>query len=507
MTGPLFAALLLAGTQEYDALLAEGIAAGRAGRLEEARRLLDRAVGLDPARPEALVERGGVDFLEGRYDAAATQLGAALERREDAYARGLLAAALHLAGRPDDALAHWNRLGQPSLRRLTIVGLERTREDVARREITLDEGALVRLAGLRRSRLQLHESGAFDGVRLRTEPRAQGQADVEVALAERSGFARGVLDFAIATGVAAAQGRAPLRYSNLAGEGVALAAEYRWRRNRPQASAAISWPRPLGLGAYLTVEGFRGRQLYEVAGQALGHRRGFELGLRRVLGPATVGGLRLRSLTRRFEGANPLARDGRVQGLEGRLDQRLVQAGRLRLSAGVSLFSASRITGSELDFTRAMARVRTSFEAPPSSAQDTASWTLAAQVTAGIASGAPFDEGFAPGASPEMNLPLRARQQAEDGVMGQTPLSGRLVLVNLEWRQRLWSAGGVQLGVVGFYDGARLGRVYGGHGAAIHDIGFGVRALVPGAGVLRFDLGHGLSDGRNAVSIGLGHVF
>lgn len=508
MIGAVLAALLLADGPGYDALVAEGIAVGKAGRLVEARALFDRAASLDPTRPEALVERGGVRFLEGSYDAAVVDLRAALRRKDDEYARDLLASALHLAGRPDDALAEWNRLGRPTLRTLTVGGLEKTRDRVARRELAIREGLPLRLDDLRRSRLQLREAGAFDRATLHTIPLAAGQADVEVALVERHGFARGWLDFAIASGVATAQRRAPLRYANLGGLGIGIGAEYRWQENRPQASAGIDWPRPFGLGAYLRVEGFRGRQLYEVGGESLAHRRGFAFGLRRVLAPATVGELRFRLVTRRFDLGNPQAEDGRVSGIQARLDQRLVEERRVRLDTGIAVFGAARGLGSDFEFARVVARVGATVDLSQPDGKPIERSSLAVQVIAGVSGDAtPFDEAFAVGASPQMDLPLRGHRQAEDGVLGGTPLARRLVLGNLEWRQRIVNSGPVQAGVVLFYDAATLEGVYQAPSQTFHDVGFGLRMGFPGTSVLRLDYGRGLADGRDTLSIGLGHAF
>lgn len=508
MSAALLVVLLLAPGQDYDALVALGVAEGKAGRLAESAALFDRALALDPTRPEALVERGGLRFLEGRYDAAARDLGAALRLRDDDYARDLRASALHLAGRWDEALAEWNRLGRPTLRTLTIGGLEKTRDTVARRELLPREGELLRLAEVRRSRLQLREAGAFERVTLRPVPLAGGRADVEVALVERHGLAHGWLDFVVGTGVAAIQGRAPLRYSNVAGQGVAVAAEYRWQENRPQASAVVEWPRPLGLGAYLRVAGFRGRQLYDVEGETLAQRNGFEAGLRRVLGPATVGELRFRLVDRTFDQEHPQAADGRVSGLRARVEHRLVDGNRFTLDAGASAFGASPSLGSQLEFARGLARVSAKTWLLDNDRSALERSALALQVSVGYASAAtPFDEAFAPGASPEMELPLRGRRQADDGVLGRTPLVRRLLLGNLEWRKRWVGGGAFQAGTVLFYDGAGLAEGYGGPTGPFHDVGFGVRLVFPGASILRVDVGHGLTDGRTTASIGLGHAF
>ena len=40
-----------------------------------------------------------------------------------------------------------------------------------------------------------------------------------------------------------------------------------------------------------------------------------------------------------------------------------------------------------------------------------------------------------------------------------------------------------------------------------YDVGVGLRMGLPGSGILRFDFGRGLTDGKNAVFIGLNQVF
>jgi hypothetical protein len=92
-------------------------------------------------------------------------------------------------------------------------------------------------------------------------------------------------------------------------------------------------------------------------------------------------------------------------------------------------------------------------------------------------------------------------------VLGRTPLVRRLLLGNLEWRQRWVGGGAFQAGTVFFYDGAGLAEGYGGPTGPFHDVGFGVRLVFPGASILRLDVGHGLTDGRTTASIGLGHTF
>jgi hypothetical protein len=120
----------------------------------------------------------------------------------------------------------------------------------------------------------------------------------------------------------------------------------------------------------------------------------------------------------------------------------------------------------------------------------------------------PLDEAFAPGGSLDMELPLRAHRQTRRGILGVTPLGRSLALTNVEWRRRLYNGTFFQLGSVVFYDGARIsGLVGGGRRAIFHDVGVGLRFAIRGSPVVRIDVGHGLTDGRNALFAGLGQAF
>ena len=500
-----------ATSPSYEGLLTLGLACGRLERLTEAGQAFDRAVALSPGRPEALVERGGLRFLEKRYDDAARDLSLALRIRhgDDEYARDLLAASLHLAGRSEEALAEWNRLGRPILGSLSIVGLRRTRDAVARRELSLREGEMLDLERLRESRLRLEQVGVFDRVTLRPVPRGGSQADLEVALTERHGLFRSKVGFLVGTAVQAAQARARLDYANLGGSGVSFGGQYRWQENRPEASLSLSWPRPFGLPAYVQLAGVRGRQAFETGGDAFVRRyRGIELGARHVLGARTVGRLAMRVRDRSFSEPRADAPEGVLSGLEVGLERTLVQGHRHRLEASLSLFAAAEPLGSVVSYPRGILRLssQTHLSRPDGSSLEPS--VLAAQVVGGRGgSRMPIDDMFAPGGSPDMELPLRARRQTPGGVLGPTSLGRSLALGNLEWRKRVVSRSPLELGFVAFVDGARIADQPGPGVTTFVDIGVGLRVSLVGSGILRVDFGHGLRDGRNAVFLGLGDVF
>jgi hypothetical protein len=490
----------------YEDLLTLGLAQGRLDRLGEAAQTFDRAIAADPGRPEAWVERGGVRFLESRYDTAIRDLQTALRRRDDPYVRGLLASSLHLAGRTDEALASWNAIGEPRLRRVSLLGLSHTRDAVARRELSLLEGEVLDLPRLRESRRRMGEVGVFERVTLRPVPRGSGEADLEIALVEQHGLADSVVELAVGTGLNLLYERVRLRYANVGGSGLSISGQVRWDENRPEVALGFDVPRPFGIPAYLHVQGFRGRQAYEAGDPVVRRSRGLDLGLRHVFGASTTGSLGVRVRDRTFSVPRDDAEPGVILGVEGGVERTLVEARRGRLDSAVRLFQT--MPGSDLVFTRAVVTVtgKLHLSTPDGSAVEPS--LLASRVLWGSGSnGTPLDEMFAPGASPDMELPLRAHRQTTRGVLGATPLGQKVVLANVEWRRRLVDRPQAQFGIVLLYDGARIASRPDGPARTLHDAGVGIRIGFRGAPVLRIDVAHGLSDGKNALFVGLGEVF
>jgi hypothetical protein len=94
----------------YDGLVSRGLEAGRAGRYDEAARALDSAIALGPGRPEAWTERGGVRFLEARYENAVVDLRRSLALREDAEGDTVTPGALRAARRRLEATGVFERV-------------------------------------------------------------------------------------------------------------------------------------------------------------------------------------------------------------------------------------------------------------------------------------------------------------------------------------------------------------------------------------------------------------
>lgn len=499
---------VLPSKPSYEGYLTLGLALGRLNEYGPARVAFDRALILAPRRPEAWIERGGLSFLERDYAAAAADLEQALARRDDTYTRDLLATSLHLAGRTDEALRHWNTIGRPVLVRVRILGLTHTRDRVVRRELALAEGQPLRLKGLHKSRLRLAELGIFPRVALRTIPGQNARADLDVNLVERHGLWGSPLGFVGASLLNALVGRARLRYWNLSGEGVNLGGEYRWQENRPRLLVHGDWPRPFGLPVNLRLAAHRGRQGYDMGDRFELKDRGLELRLRHVVGSRTVAQLRLISRQRTFSVQSPDAPSGLVMALEVGAEQRVFETRRQRFDVSGRGFLASSALGSELEYTRLTfdGQYRLALAVPKRTTLERS--TLAVRVFGGWgAPSTPLDAFFAPGASPEMELPLRGHHQLRDGRLGRNLLTRKILLVNAEWRRRLHRGAVLQVGAVFFYDGLWTGPDQARVRRTLHDVGMGVRVAVPGGPLLRVDFGYSLTDGSQALSFGLGHVF
>jgi tetratricopeptide (TPR) repeat protein len=486
----------------YDALVERGVTEARLGKTRAAEDAFAQAIARDPDRPEAFVERGGLRFLQKDYGDAVRDLERALALREDPYARDLLAASLHLLGRTEDALASWNRLGGPRLGTLEITGLRYTKDEVARREVKVRPGEALDLDELRESRRRLEETLVFERVTFRPQPRGDGTADLELALLERHGFASGTTELLAATAAQLADRRIGLRYANIGGRGASVGGSWRFAEGRPEIALGLDWARPLGLDANLHLAARRGRQGYLLEEPVERESRGMDVAFRRVLGARTTAEMGFSFRRREFSAVSPSAPPGVVAGPQLGLERRLFEGGGHRLDANARVFGALPAVGSDLSFARGVVALR--YERARRG--DPERESFAARVLFGTGTdGLPLDEGFAPGGGPESPFPLRAHRQFEDGVAGTTPLGRSLFLANLEWRRTLVSRGPLRLGAVVFYDTAHASRGLDPN-RFYHDVGAGIRIGLDGA-IVRIDWGHGLVDGANALTLGVGHAF
>ena len=491
----------------YEQLVTQGIAAGRAGHYHEAEASFQRAIDMAPSRPEARVELAGLRFLQKKYEDAAAGFASALVYQPDTYAREMLAASLHLAGHTEDALKEWNRLGQPRLDEIQVKGLVHTRDRVVSRELALAPDGVLDLGRYRETRLRLEELGIFNRIALRPLPRELGHVDLEVDLAERHGFGDRA-QLAIQTAVNAVRKKVVLRYFNLAGAGINVGVDYKWQRTQPHLEGDVEWPRPFGLPANLHVDALGARPTYDLGETFTMRTRGADVSLRRVVGPGTVAELGWRVRNRTFSASRPDAPDGRISGYQLRLDHRFVDRRRYRLDASARFFQALGRLGSDVSYPLGQVALRYHGFISLPDGKPIARTAVAAQLIVGRGGGGtPLDEMFTPGASSQMDYPLRGHYVRRGGILGGTAIGRDLDLLNVELRQRIADRPHFQLGAVAFYDGARLDTTAQGGARKMNDVGLGFRLAIRGL-IMRVDHGRSLSgDGKNAWTGGIGQVF
>jgi hypothetical protein len=509
MIGLLLAVRLLAATSAYDELVALGIAQAREGRTDAAGETLGRAIAMDPARPEALVERGGLRFLERRYEDAIDDFQSALRLRDDAYARDLLASTLLLTGRGDPAIEEWNRLGKPALGTVKLVGLQHMGEPAVRRELSVDEGARLEVDDYRRTRLRLEETGFFVTVEMRPIVTSPGKVDLEIDVLERRGFgpipelaARGAVDLT--------RKKVRLAYANL-GAGITLGGEYKWEATQPFLGFTLDAFRPLGFPGMLSIDGLRYRPTYDLEdgnGRFRLRTRGGGVRGRVVVASRTVVEAGVRFRDRAWDVARADTPDGTLVGLQLGLDHTFWSGRRHDLAGSIRTVTARSFLGSDVRFTRTLGQVVHHLHVQRPDGIPLEHGSIAAQVVLGYGGeGTPLEEMFAPGAASDMELPLRAHRQKRGGVLGRSPIGRSIALLNLEWRQRLFRTRVAQVGYILFYDGGWMGHTARGGDLTLHDVGVGVRVGLRGSVLLRADYGRGLTDGKSALTAGIGQVF
>ena len=394
--------------------------------------------------------------------------------------------------------------GGPVAREPEITGLSHTKDAVARRELRVRAGEPLDLERLRESRRRLVDLGVFERVTFRPYPRGDGTADLEVALLERHGFASSRAELAASTLAQLADRRVGLRYANLGGTGAAAGVSWRFAEGRPEVALGLDWPRPFGLDLNLRLVARRGRQGYLFEEPVERTSRGLELAFRRVLGARTVGEIGFSYRDRAFSAESPSTVPGTVTGMQLGLERRLLESPRRRLDAEIHAFMALPAFGGDLSFARGVASLRYEWALGAANEPDRTLLVTRALYGRGTDS-LPLDEAFLPGGGPESPFPLRAHRQFEGGVAGATPLGRSLILFNTEARTTLLARGPLHLALAVFYDTARSSR-----GLQTtpwqHDVGAGLRFALSGT-IVRIDWGHGLTDGSNAWTLGVGQAF
>lgn len=458
---------------------------------EGARRLFDLAAVRCPDAAGPWREMAGLHALASEWTAAADDARRALARDpKDAHAARILATALYLTDDVDGALDAWNRVGEPMVDLITITGLERTRFSTASRSMGLEPQVIVTPQRLAAARRRLAEMPFAIATKIALRPGENGRAEVDAAVIERPLLPRSVTAFATIGLHALTDREATLTIASPTGGGEVWTASWRWWERRPKVAAAFESPSPLG-GVW-GVSVFDERQSYEGREGIVDESR------RRAafhMSNWTLGGVRWEGTIAadRFRQAGADS-GGQAVAAEASLERRF-RNDRAFIDARAGLWAGAVeswrfIVGSEWR----------------SNAHNDGAVVIARASDAIAADNAPLALWPGAGTGQGRDGLLRAHPLIDDGVIANAVFGRHVINGGVEWRRWVQPARKpVRLAPALFVD---TGRAYRGIDSTNdrwqYDVGGGLRLAVPGSGVLRVDVAHGLRDGGTVLSMGWG---
>ena len=466
----------------------EGVRLAGAGDVAGARRIFEVAAESCPHAAGPWREMAGLHALGSEWHAAALDARKALARDPaDALAARILATALFLDNDADGALEAWNRVGEPVVDLLKVTGLERTRYSVVARAVSLPPQTVLTPQALRAARRKLAEMPAAQTTRVAFTPQQGGRAQVDAAVVERPLLPRSPAALA-ALGLRALSDReVAVGVASPSGGGEMWRASWRWWERRPRVAFGFDAPTPFGGVWRLTASGER--QSYARGGSTFEEsRRRFDF----TLSDWTRTGLR-------WEGSLALdrLREARLDSGGGAIA--LAGAAQQRL-AGDRAYVEARAEYWAGDVSTSTLALHAEWRSRQG--HDGQIW-IARVGGARAASNAPLALWPGAGTGQGRDVLLRAHPLLDNGVI-RGVFGQRLIDGSVEARH--WLRPGrkpLRLAPAAFLDAARSFRgVDGRDTPSQFDVGAGLRVAVPGSGVLRVDVAHGLRDGRNALSIG-----
>lgn len=461
-------------------LIEEGVRHAQARDLPGADRSLTAALGCPGPAP--LRELAGVRVLQNRWPDAEDLAAAALVADpSDAHAWRLLATSRFVQDDERGALEAWNRVAEPRIDLVQVEGLSRTRHRVVEQLIGLSAGGLLTPQALARAQRRLIGLPAASSTRLEYRPVPSGLAEIRAFVSERPLLPRDRLTL-VSAGVSAAIDReVGAALSSMSGGGERLEVGWRFWKDRPKFSLALSAPAPWnGIWA---LEAFDEHQAFSSPELRAADTRGIDL----KTGDWATGRLAwsIDGGLHAWDHVGSFATTGgalRLLSLDGRVDAHLHTAG---------WFGRNRFASTEGAW-----RWR-------SSARRSSGSIGVARIQAGAAtSRVPLNLWFAGDTGHVRPTLLRAHPVLDGGRLRDSRLGRAMVSVSME-AQHWWPLpGGVRTAGAVFTDAARVARRPSGRAITDLDAGLGVRLMAPGVpGTLRVDLAKGLRDGAMALSV------
>lgn len=480
-------------------LVEAGVLLAELGDTAQAELRFRAAESLCPGFAAPVRERAGLRFRAEDWVGAGRLAEQALALDpSDAHAWRLLAGSRFLAGDVEGALRAWNRLAEPRTDLTRIDGLMRVRYSAVAGQLDLPSGRLLTPQDFGRARRRLAEMPAQSGSRLSLRPLPGGNVQVDVTVLERPLVFAGPWD-AAGTGVKALTGQEiNLGVSSPTGNGELWTAGWRWWRDRPRVSLALTVPAAGGRPGIWHLDGFWERQAYATRAlpEASGTRR-----------PGVIREERRRTALSRSDW---LAPDLRLE-VGAAVDTWADRGNHLSLEASVE----TRWARDRLALGAEAARwMSLSHGAPFGAGGMSIRWCSHGLERGGAWQGslrlysatseAPRALWSGAGTGNGRVALLRAHPLLEGGVVAGRAFGRTLAHATVERQAWPWNLGPLRVGWALFVDGAKAwdaGRASRIPGQV--DAGTGLRLRNPGGrGQLRIDAACGLVDGKPTVSVG-----
>lgn len=471
-----------------------GVQLALAGNGAEAEQALTTSTMLCPDDPVAWRELAGLRFTSSRWTEAAD-----LARRSlaldpsDTLSWQLLATARYLSGQTVEALAAWNRVGEPRADTINVHGADRTRHPIVVKLIAIEPRQLITPELFSRAVRRAGTLPAASATRLVYEPLDGGRARVDAHVSERRVWPTDVLSLAELGARAAFRDEIHGNVAGPLGEGEVWSATWRWVDRRPRVAFDVAFPALGPFSGIATIEASLERQTYGLDAAS-------EAGSERVEARRRVAVSLADWATSRlwWRGSVALdrfdARDYLSLGLG--IDYRL--AGDLVSLSGSSsawgplrqgnVFGTANVTVAWRS-TRAV-------HAPSWSAHST---VAVSSVRSPLAVWSGAGSGTGRGAL------LRAHPLLDDDVVRGAVFGRRLTQGSVEYARPFLSTPFGSIGIALFMDAAKAWRRHENTGASpLHvDGGGGLRVRLPATGgTIRLDVARGFRDGATAVSVG-----
>ncbi len=484
---------------ECRSRLDRAVTAAAAGQLDAAELLLEEEG--CRSEPAFLRELAGVRLRRGRAADAVDLAERALTLDpRDRHAARTLATALYVTDDRLAALDAWNRIDEPTVDLVRIVGLDRVSYLPVARLLGVRGGDLLTAERLRLAERRLADLPAGAVSRIGYVPTGGGRVDLVAGLGERRGLPTATIPLA-ATGLRAAINReVALTAVSPLGRGEIWSAAWRWWRNRPSVRFRLAAPADFGRPAVFDVTAAWERESYgpgAPTGRPEEERAGALLGWSSWLAPALRAGLR--TGYDRWAGVDRGIEEETASSTT-RAYVRTGVSGEVRAAGDRLRFAADADRWIPLDggpaFGTAGGRLEVETRTRPDGT--VLSGRLYLESAGGRAPRTVW-----PGAGTGIARPnlLRGHPLLEDGAIEGRAFDRYLAGGGIELIRWLKPGDPIRVGGALFFDAA---RAWGERpGVSLADTGVGLRLTTAGGGpTLRLDIATGLSDDEWALSVG-----